>query len=113
MKHFGFQKMGSGQGLETSKARGNPSFKVRQVLPGLKQDKEPEAPDSGSLKSFFSGNRLGIYGILGLAAVSSIAFMSSNREKGLVAHEWGTFTSVQGADGVLLPWQPLESSHLP
>jgi hypothetical protein len=113
MKHFGFQKLGSGQGLETNKARGNPSFKVRQALPSLKQDNEPEAVDSSSSKPFFSGSRLGVYGLLGLAAVSSIAFMASNREKGLVAHEWGTFTSVQGADGALLPWQPLESSQLP
>jgi hypothetical protein len=30
-----------------------------------------------------------------------------------VAHEWGTFTSVQGADGVLLDWRPLETSKLP
>src|ERR1043166_2918403 len=29
------------------------------------------------------------------------------------AHEWGTFTSVQGTDGVLLQWHPLESSVLP
>ena len=30
-----------------------------------------------------------------------------------VAHEWGTFTSVQGADGVLLEWNPLETTKLP
>jgi hypothetical protein len=30
-----------------------------------------------------------------------------------VAHEWGTFTSVQGGDGVLLDWHPLQSSVLP
>ena len=30
-----------------------------------------------------------------------------------MAHEWGTFTSVQGGDGALLPWRPLESSVLP
>jgi hypothetical protein len=30
-----------------------------------------------------------------------------------VAHEWGTFTSIQGADGVLLPWSPLETTSLP
>jgi hypothetical protein len=30
-----------------------------------------------------------------------------------VAHEWGTFTSVQGADGILLDWHPLESAQLP
>src|SRR5438309_10660768 len=29
------------------------------------------------------------------------------------AHEWGTFTSVQGGDGVLLDWRPLETSQLP
>jgi hypothetical protein len=32
---------------------------------------------------------------------------------GYVAHEWGTFTSVQGGDGVLLDWRPLETSRLP
>lgn len=29
------------------------------------------------------------------------------------AHEWGTFTSVQGADGVQLEWNPLVASDLP
>jgi hypothetical protein len=28
-------------------------------------------------------------------------------------HEWGTFTSVQGGDGKLLDWRPLQSSALP
>lgn len=32
---------------------------------------------------------------------------------GYVAHEWGTFTSVQGGDGALLEWNPLQSSVLP
>ncbi len=32
---------------------------------------------------------------------------------GIIAHEWGTFTSVQGSDGVLLDWRPLETSALP
>jgi len=30
-----------------------------------------------------------------------------------VAHEWGTFTSVQGADGIQLAWNPLVTSDLP
>lgn len=30
-----------------------------------------------------------------------------------VAHEWGTFTSVQGSDGVQLGWNPLVTSDLP
>lgn len=29
------------------------------------------------------------------------------------AHEWGTFTSVQGADGIQLEWNPLVASDLP
>ena len=29
------------------------------------------------------------------------------------AHEWGTFTSVQGSKGDLLSWRPLQSSELP
>jgi hypothetical protein len=28
-------------------------------------------------------------------------------------HEWGTFTSVQGGDGELLEWRPLQTSELP
>lgn len=30
-----------------------------------------------------------------------------------VAHEWGTFTSVQGADGIQMAWNPLSVSDLP
>src|SRR5579871_5076443 len=30
-----------------------------------------------------------------------------------VAHEWGTFTSVQGADGVQMFWDPLVAPDLP
>jgi hypothetical protein len=45
--------------------------------------------------------------ILALAATGSAPAAN------YVAHEWGTFTSVQGADGVLLGWRPLETSKLP
>ena len=34
-------------------------------------------------------------------------------EHGYTAHEWGTFTSVQGGDGHLLEWRPFQSSLLP
>src|SRR5947208_3041828 len=30
-----------------------------------------------------------------------------------VAHEWGTFTSVQGADGVQMTWNPFIHTDLP
>lgn len=34
-------------------------------------------------------------------------------DPGYVAHEWGTFTSVQGADGEQIVWNPLIVSELP
>lgn len=34
-------------------------------------------------------------------------------DTGLVAHEWGTFTSVQGSDGIQIEWNPLVTSELP
>jgi hypothetical protein len=51
----------------------------------------------------------------GLALVILAPVLSSLADSagGFVAHEWGTFTSVQGGDGVLLDWRPLETSRLP
>src|SRR4029078_10730906 len=40
-------------------------------------------------------------------------FAGPNTESRLIAHEWGTFTSVQGADGVQLEWNPLVTTELP
>ncbi|MDB6020136.1 MAG: hypothetical protein JWR19_4625 [Pedosphaera sp.] len=40
-------------------------------------------------------------------------FAGDEAGHGLVAHEWGTFTSLQGGDGELLNWKPLETSRLP
>ena len=51
-----------------------------------------------------------------ILAISTIEFAlvgSSLAKEGYVAHEWGTFTSVQGANGVPLEWNPLTSSELP
>lgn len=39
--------------------------------------------------------------------------LSRAQDANYVAHEWGTFTSVQGADSVLLEWSPLETAKLP
>jgi len=47
-----------------------------------------------------------------LIAVAALA-MGGRSSGNYTAHEWGTFTSVQGGDGELLPWHPLESSRLP
>jgi hypothetical protein len=49
-----------------------------------------------------------------LAAVTLLSRPAvTNAESGYVAHEWGTFTSVQGRDGVQLDWQTLQPSELP
>lgn len=51
--------------------------------------------------------------LIAAAAIGTAGMMSGSGQKGLVVHEWGTFTSLQGSDGVPLRWNPLESSHLP
>src|SRR5262245_24985613 len=49
-----------------------------------------------------------------LAVLAAISVASvTHRKHDLVIHEWGTFTSVQGGDGVLMPWQPLQTTVLP
>jgi hypothetical protein len=48
------------------------------------------------------------FGTLGL-----LGSVARSHQKGFVAHEWGTFTSVQGSDGTLLSWRPLQTSRLP
>lgn len=45
-------------------------------------------------------------------SVSSLAF-SVQATDVFAAHEWGTFTSVQGADGVQLQWNPFIRTDLP
>jgi hypothetical protein len=56
--------------------------------------------------------RLGVATIT-LAALGAVAFATRESSGDYVAHEWGTFTSVQGADGALMDWRPLETSDLP
>ena len=46
------------------------------------------------------------------ACLATLRFASA-ADSGYVAHEWGTFTSVQGADGVQMAWNPLSISELP
>jgi len=45
---------------------------------------------------------------------SQLTFAAASRgAEGFVAHEWGTFTSVQGADGIQMEWNPLVTAELP
>jgi hypothetical protein len=48
-----------------------------------------------------------------VAAVYLHCTASMQASEDYVAHEWGTFTSVQGADGIQLGWNPLIISELP
>lgn len=50
---------------------------------------------------------------LGLLAFGTFHLTAQPNSQGLVVHEWGTFTSVQGGEGVPLTWKPLQSSQLP
>src|SRR5712671_3566310 len=58
--------------------------------------------------------KLFLSGSLILVVTASALVMGGGKLcTGYVAHEWGTFTSVQGADGVMLDWRPLETTRLP
>lgn len=65
-------------------------------------------------------------GLLVLALTASLIFILSrqnteaklstpvSKEQKLIAHEWGTFTSIAGQDGVAIDWRPLNgASDLP
>lgn len=58
---------------------------------------------------------LAVVAFVGIAATGSLmAEDTTPAENHLVVHEWGTFTSVVGDDGVALDWRPLNgSSDLP
>lgn len=54
----------------------------------------------------------------GLAALTVMSLLASilvlrAADNNYVAHEWGTFTSIQGRDGVLLDWNGIATSDLP
>ena len=51
--------------------------------------------------------------ILGASLLALHLTATAGEPADYVAHEWGTFTSVQGADGVQLDWNPLTTTELP
>src|SRR5262245_30297808 len=50
---------------------------------------------------------------LALTAVTLHLSGAARAGEDYIAHEWGTFTSVQGANGVQMAWNPLSVSELP
>jgi hypothetical protein len=53
-----------------------------------------------------------VFAVVVISAIG-LSVHAKDKDKGLVAHEWGTFTSLQGGDGALIPWKPLQTSQLP
>jgi hypothetical protein len=66
--------------------------------------------EGGPEKRF--GVRVRLAALVAAAVVTPLA-VAGDAGDFYIAHEWGTFTSVQGPDGVLQEWKPLESSRLP
>src|SRR5580765_3936468 len=60
-----------------------------------------------------SYKKVAVIASLAVVAAASGLLIAARPAPSYVAHEWGTFTSVQGRDGVLLDWRPLETSQLP
>ncbi|HEY1718216.1 MAG TPA: hypothetical protein VGH42_07970 [Verrucomicrobiae bacterium] len=48
-----------------------------------------------------------------LSAMLDIFSQAAHAQADYTVHEWGTFTDVQGGDGKLLSWRPLQTSELP
>jgi hypothetical protein len=52
--------------------------------------------------------------LFAIGLISSFNWMGQASTKpGYTAHEWGTFTSIQGSDGVPLTWNPFTKTDLP
>ncbi|MEO6183397.1 MAG: hypothetical protein ABIP71_09910, partial [Verrucomicrobiota bacterium] len=59
--------------------------------------------------------RIFLLTMITVATAAGFGFVGSKETSGdeYVAHEWGTFTSVQASDGVLLNWQAVAPVELP
>jgi hypothetical protein len=51
--------------------------------------------------------------VLGLVAAAASVAALAGEGASFTAHEWGTFTSVQGADGIQMEWNPFVAAELP
>src|SRR6476619_4234828 len=105
MKNFKRQTQNS---RETSNS--NPQARSSEGLlsPALSSEGGEGADPHG--RSVFGGK--GRWAMCCVAAMAAVMLLSvgAGGRQGYVVHEWGTFTSVQGGDGVLLNWKPLETS---
>jgi len=70
-------------------------------------------PGPDNFGSGFGHARFMKSAILLVTCVFGAALSQAAQPAGYVAHEWGTFTSVQGADGAQMDWNPLVTTELP
>jgi hypothetical protein len=56
--------------------------------------------------------RASVFLVLSFLACVGVRAQENGLSPGLVAHEWGTFTSVAGADGHAVVWRPLDINKL-
>jgi hypothetical protein len=62
------------------------------------------------LRRFFLHPTIIILFAIGTLPVASSARRQSPAESGLIAHEWGTFTTIAGSDGQPVEWLPVDLS---
>src|SRR5438093_629864 len=87
---------------------------------------EPENKEVLRMKSHIVSRIITTWLLVAVAAAISVIAISTwrnsaspssknvTRSENLVVHEWGTFTSIAGKDGVALEWRPLNgASDLP
>jgi len=71
---------------------------------------EPPSPRRSSMRRPFLHATAIFLIALGTLAAASPAGRQSPAEPGLTAHEWGTFTTIAGADGLPVEWLPVDLS---
>ena len=93
----------------------SPGLAAPADYPGSSQQKihNPERVAARSPKTHNSQLKTHNFALLTIVVTVLISFSSRSPAANYTAHEWGTFTSVQGANCNLLSWRPLQSSELP
>ena len=57
--------------------------------------------------------RLAVCVVVAIVSACAVGFSFGKKKDGFVAHEWGTFTSLQTGDGKLLAWNGVAPTELP
>lgn len=87
-------------------------MKTNNVLQSFWSRPQPGEPTPG--KNGNGSRRFRSWaGRCALALCFIFAAIRAEADTNYIAHEWGTFTSVQGGNGKLLMWRPLQTAELP